>query len=140
MPPAAVLGQRIVTAVAVVGGGNSAMDGARAALRSDGVQKVYILYRRTRDAAGSRWLRRVGDRNGNRVRCHRCSPGVGDRCACDRRRVVERRASITSNGCPDECADHDHHRVFPAFRSSPIIETLLLITLRSSAAPAGPMH
>ncbi len=35
--------------VAVVGGGNSAMDGARAALRSDGVEKVYIIYRRTRE-------------------------------------------------------------------------------------------
>jgi putative selenate reductase len=35
--------------VAVVGGGNSAMDGARAALREDGVEEVYILYRRTRE-------------------------------------------------------------------------------------------
>ncbi len=33
--------------VAVVGGGNSAMDGARAAIRTKGVKKVYILYRRT---------------------------------------------------------------------------------------------
>ncbi len=35
--------------VAVVGGGNSAMDAARAALRVDGVETVYIVYRRTKD-------------------------------------------------------------------------------------------
>jgi putative selenate reductase len=35
--------------VAVVGGGNSAMDVARAALRVKGVEKVYIVYRRTND-------------------------------------------------------------------------------------------
>jgi putative selenate reductase len=35
--------------VAVVGGGNSAMDAARAALRVEGVEKVYIVYRRTKD-------------------------------------------------------------------------------------------
>ncbi|HUX46664.1 MAG TPA: FAD-dependent oxidoreductase, partial [Desulfosporosinus sp.] len=35
--------------VAVVGGGNSAMDAARAALRVKGVENVYIVYRRTRD-------------------------------------------------------------------------------------------
>ena len=35
--------------VAVVGGGNSAMDAARAALRVRGVEKVYIIYRRTKD-------------------------------------------------------------------------------------------
>jgi putative selenate reductase, YgfK subunit len=35
--------------VAVVGGGNSAMDAARAALRVKGVDKVYIIYRRTKD-------------------------------------------------------------------------------------------
>ncbi|MEJ2634835.1 MAG: putative selenate reductase subunit YgfK [Calditrichia bacterium] len=35
--------------VAVIGGGNSAMDGARAAMRSPGVEKVYIIYRRTRE-------------------------------------------------------------------------------------------
>ncbi|MBN1326441.1 MAG: putative selenate reductase subunit YgfK, partial [Candidatus Cloacimonetes bacterium] len=35
------------TTVAVIGGGNSAMDSARAALRVDGVDKVYLLYRRT---------------------------------------------------------------------------------------------
>src|SRR5665648_692319 len=35
--------------VAVVGGGNSAMDAARAALRVKGVEKVYIVYRRTKD-------------------------------------------------------------------------------------------
>lgn len=33
--------------VAVIGGGNSAMDAARAALRVQGVEKVYIIYRRT---------------------------------------------------------------------------------------------
>ncbi len=33
--------------VAVIGGGNSAMDAARAAVRIDGVEKVYIIYRRT---------------------------------------------------------------------------------------------
>jgi len=35
--------------VAVIGGGNSAMDAARAALRVDGVEQVYIIYRRTRE-------------------------------------------------------------------------------------------
>lgn len=35
--------------VAVIGGGNSAMDAARAALRVEGVEKVYIVYRRTRE-------------------------------------------------------------------------------------------
>ena len=35
--------------VAVVGGGNSAMDAARAALRVKGVENVYIVYRRTKD-------------------------------------------------------------------------------------------
>ncbi len=33
--------------VAVVGGGNSAMDGARAAVKTPGVENVYIIYRRT---------------------------------------------------------------------------------------------
>lgn len=33
--------------IAVIGGGNSAMDGARAALRCKGAEKVYIIYRRT---------------------------------------------------------------------------------------------
>lgn len=33
--------------VAVIGGGNSAMDAARSAKRIDGVQNVYIVYRRT---------------------------------------------------------------------------------------------
>jgi len=35
--------------VAVVGGGNSAMDSARAALKVKGVENVYIVYRRTKD-------------------------------------------------------------------------------------------
>lgn len=35
--------------VAVIGGGNSAMDGARAAKKSDGVENVYIIYRRTKE-------------------------------------------------------------------------------------------
>lgn len=35
--------------VAVIGGGNSAMDAARAAKRIDGVEKVCIIYRRTKD-------------------------------------------------------------------------------------------
>ena len=34
--------------VAIVGGGDCAMDAARSALRSPGVEKVYIIYRRTR--------------------------------------------------------------------------------------------
>jgi len=34
--------------VVVIGGGNSAMDAARAAGRSDGVEHVYLVYRRTR--------------------------------------------------------------------------------------------
>jgi putative selenate reductase len=34
--------------VAVIGGGNSAMDGARAAKRIKGVENVYIIYRRTK--------------------------------------------------------------------------------------------
>jgi putative selenate reductase len=35
--------------VAVIGGGNSAMDSARAALRIKGVKRVYIIYRRTKE-------------------------------------------------------------------------------------------
>ena len=35
--------------VAIIGGGNTAMDAARVALRQPGVEKVTILYRRTRD-------------------------------------------------------------------------------------------
>ncbi|MDQ7096965.1 putative selenate reductase subunit YgfK [Desulfosporosinus sp. PR] len=35
--------------VAVIGGGNSAMDAARAALRVDGVEEVSIVYRRTKE-------------------------------------------------------------------------------------------
>jgi putative selenate reductase len=38
-----VLGKKI----AVIGGGNSAMDSTRAAIRCRGVEKVYLLYRRT---------------------------------------------------------------------------------------------
>jgi putative selenate reductase len=44
-PDDITLGRR----VAVIGGGNSAMDGARAAIRMEGVETVYILYRRTRE-------------------------------------------------------------------------------------------
>lgn len=43
--PAIPLGKR----AAVIGGGNSAMDAARAALRIPGVEKVTVIYRRTRD-------------------------------------------------------------------------------------------
>lgn len=35
--------------VAVIGGGDVAMDAARAALRVEGVEKVYIIYRRTKE-------------------------------------------------------------------------------------------
>ena len=35
--------------VAVIGGGNSAMDSARAAKRHEGVRKVYLIYRRTKE-------------------------------------------------------------------------------------------
>ena len=35
--------------VAVIGGGNSAMDAARAAKRITGVEKVYLIYRRTKE-------------------------------------------------------------------------------------------
>jgi putative selenate reductase len=35
--------------VAVIGGGNTAVDSARSALRLDGVEKVFIIYRRTED-------------------------------------------------------------------------------------------
>jgi putative selenate reductase len=35
--------------VAVIGGGNSAMDSARAAIRCEEVENVYLLYRRTRE-------------------------------------------------------------------------------------------
>lgn len=35
--------------VAVIGGGNTAVDSARSALRIDGVEKVFIIYRRTED-------------------------------------------------------------------------------------------
>ena len=34
--------------VAVIGGGNSAMDSARAAIRYEGVEKVFLIYRRTK--------------------------------------------------------------------------------------------
>lgn len=37
----------IGTSVAVIGGGNTAMDTARAAVRTAGVEKVYLVYRRT---------------------------------------------------------------------------------------------
>ncbi len=37
-----------VKSVAVIGAGNTAMDAARAALRLDGVESVYIVYRRTK--------------------------------------------------------------------------------------------
>jgi len=37
------------TSVAVIGGGNSAMDAARAAIRVDGVEEVSIMYRRTEE-------------------------------------------------------------------------------------------
>jgi len=42
---------RIVTGknIAVIGGGNSAMDSARAAMRTEGTEKVYIIYRRTKE-------------------------------------------------------------------------------------------
>jgi len=39
------IGQR----VAVIGGGNTAVDSARSALRIDGIEKVFIVYRRTED-------------------------------------------------------------------------------------------
>lgn len=35
--------------VAVIGGGNSAMDSARAAKRHEGIRKVYLIYRRTKE-------------------------------------------------------------------------------------------
>ncbi|MBA7467918.1 putative oxidoreductase YgfK [subsurface metagenome] len=35
--------------VAVIGGGNTAVDSARSALRIDGIEKVFIIYRRTED-------------------------------------------------------------------------------------------
>lgn len=35
--------------VAIIGGGNSAMDSARAATRYKGVEKVYLIYRRTKE-------------------------------------------------------------------------------------------
>lgn len=35
--------------VAVIGGGNSAMDSARGAIRCNGVENVYLLYRRTKE-------------------------------------------------------------------------------------------
>ena len=48
--PAIHLGKKVPVGkiVAVVGGGDSAMDAARGALRLPGVEKVYIIYRRTR--------------------------------------------------------------------------------------------
>jgi putative selenate reductase len=42
-PASVPLGKR----VAVIGGGNSAMDAARSALRAPGVERVYLVYRRT---------------------------------------------------------------------------------------------
>lgn len=41
-------GQKLGKTVAIIGGGNSAMDGARAAMRVEGVENVLILYRRTK--------------------------------------------------------------------------------------------
>lgn len=41
--------QKLGRNVAVVGGGNSAMDAARAALRTPGVEQVYLIYRRTKE-------------------------------------------------------------------------------------------
>ncbi|MDY6915910.1 MAG: putative selenate reductase subunit YgfK [Candidatus Cloacimonadota bacterium] len=43
-PPRMQLGKN----VAVIGGGNSAMDSARAALKVNGVENVYLIYRRTK--------------------------------------------------------------------------------------------
>jgi glutamate synthase (NADPH/NADH) small chain len=40
--------------VAVIGGGNTAMDAARTALRLSGVEKVYIIYRRSKDEMPAR--------------------------------------------------------------------------------------
>ncbi|MGB9859097.1 MAG: putative selenate reductase subunit YgfK [Moorellaceae bacterium] len=40
---------RLGRAVAVIGGGDTAMDAARAALRVQGVEKVYLIYRRTKE-------------------------------------------------------------------------------------------
>ena len=40
--------------IAVVGGGNVAMDAARTALRMEGAEEVYILYRRSRDEMPAR--------------------------------------------------------------------------------------
>ncbi|MDN5344464.1 MAG: putative selenate reductase [Clostridia bacterium] len=40
---------RLGKRVAVIGGGNTALDTARAALRVEGVERVYIIYRRTRE-------------------------------------------------------------------------------------------
>ena len=44
------LGKKVTVGkvVAIVGGGDCAMDAARSSLRSPGVEKVYIIYRRTR--------------------------------------------------------------------------------------------
>ncbi len=41
--------------VAVIGGGNTAIDSARAALRVKGVEKVYIIYRRTEREMPADW-------------------------------------------------------------------------------------
>lgn len=41
-------GKRIGKNVAVIGGGNTAMDAARAAIRTNGVENCYIIYRRTK--------------------------------------------------------------------------------------------
>lgn len=42
-------GNKLGETVAVIGGGNSAMDSARAAKRHEGVRKVYLIYRRTKE-------------------------------------------------------------------------------------------
>ncbi|MCD4814256.1 NADPH-dependent glutamate synthase [bacterium] len=45
--PSAATPIRVGKRVAVIGGGNTAMDAARSALRMNGVEKVYLIYRRS---------------------------------------------------------------------------------------------
>jgi putative selenate reductase len=90
-------GERVV----VIGGGNSAMDGARAAHRCPGVEKVYILYRRTKefmpadkeefdaalqDGVVFRELLLPVEYHGNVLKCQKMQ--LGDRDIDGRRKVV----------------------------------------------------
>ncbi len=92
---------RLGARIAVVGGGNSAMDAARACLRIPGAEKVYLVYRRTkefmpadkeefeaamREGAIFKELLLPVEFNGELLRCQKMR--LGERGADGRKRVV----------------------------------------------------